>query len=298
MQSSGKTFETLSEWLEFRQTGIGATDAPVILGLSPWKSALQLYAEKLGLVPVTAVESRYLEWGRRLEPVLAEAYADETQRQVWPNDRPFTVHIHPEFPWMFATIDRWVCAPERFPDRGVGVLELKTAAAFKESEWKEGAPLMYQVQLQHQMAVTGASWGAIAVLIGGNLFLHYDIERDEEFIERLLRAEQTFMDRTARGTPPDPDHSDSAAAALSSLYHCPAAQRIALPAHAVDLDAQRQRGTDLIAEGERLKIEAENKIKAMIQNNVEGILPNGVVYTWKAQERNGKVFRTLRRREP
>jgi hypothetical protein len=54
---------------------------------------------------------------------------------------------------------------------------------------------------------------------------------------------------------------------------------------------------EIIEEGERLKLEAENMIKAQLQNNVEGILPNGVVYTWKTQERAGRTFRVLRRRD-
>jgi len=285
--------KTREAWLEHRTQGIGASDAPVILGISPWKSALQLYAEKLGLMSVTQAETNYLLWGLRLEPVMAEAYHEETGRGTY-SDGQYVVYTHPWHEWMFCTLDRKVIDKEK----GQGVLEFKTAASFKHSEWKEGAPLMYQVQVQHQLAVTGLKWGAIAVLIGGNTFLHYDVERDDAFIERLIKTEQLFWERTCRGAAPDPDHSASAAAALGSLYNSPVAQRIALPASLVEFDAQRQRGIELVEEGELKQTEAENHIKAALGNNVEGILPNGVVYTWKSQQRGatGKPFRVLRRR--
>jgi putative phage-type endonuclease len=284
--------KTRDAWLEYRTKGIGASDAPVILGISPWKSALQLYAEKLGLMSISKAETDYLKWGLRMEPVMAEAYAEETGRATY-SDGPYNVFIHPTHDWMFCTLDRRVIDREK----GQGVLEFKTAASFKHSEWKEGAPLMYQVQVQHQLAVTGLAWGAIAVLIGGNTFLHYDIQRDEQFIDKLIKAEQTFWERTCRGTAPDPDHSASAAAALGSLYNSPVANRVALPASLLEFDAQRQRGIELIEEGELKQTEAENHIKSALGNNVEGILPSGVVYTWKTQERNGKKFRVLRRRD-
>jgi len=60
-----------AEWLEQRRQGIGASDAAVILGLTKWKSPMGLYAEKTGLVPMGQEETDLLEWGNRLEPVIA-----------------------------------------------------------------------------------------------------------------------------------------------------------------------------------------------------------------------------------
>ena len=38
------------EWLEARKDGLGASDAAALLGLSPWKTNVQLWEEKCGLV--------------------------------------------------------------------------------------------------------------------------------------------------------------------------------------------------------------------------------------------------------
>jgi putative phage-type endonuclease len=279
-------------WLAYRTKGIGASDAPVILGISPWKSPLALYTEKIGLAEPSKAETDYILWGLRLEPAMARAYEEETGR-VTIGTSDYVAYTHERYPWMFCTPDRFVVDKEK----GKGVLELKTAASFKHSEWKEGAPLMYQVQVQHQLAVTGLAWGAIAVLIGGNTFLHYDIPREEAFIEGLIEKEQLFWERTCRGEAPDPDESKSAAEALGLIYNDPVAKRIALPASLLDWDAQLERGRKQIEEGETLETEASNYIKQALGNNLEGVMPNGVVYTWKTQQRGtGKPFRVFRRR--
>lgn len=279
-------------WLEYREKGIGASDAPAVLGISPWKSALQLYAEKIGLMPIDKAETNYLLWGLKLEPVMAKAYEEETGR-VTIGATNYVVYTHERYPWMFCTPDRFVVDKEK----GKGVLELKNAAWVKKADWADGAPLMYQVQVQHQLAVTGLAWGAIAVLVGGNTFLHYDIPRDDEFIAGLIEREEWFWQRTCRGEAPDPDETKSAAEALGAIFKNPQAERIALPSSLLDWDAQLVRGKNLADEGEKLQTEAENFIKQALGNAVEGILPNGVVYSWKTQQRQqGKPFRVFRRR--
>ncbi|MFR4400922.1 MAG: YqaJ viral recombinase family protein, partial [Peptococcus niger] len=39
------------EWLEQRKKGIGGSDAGAICGLNPWKSAVEVYLDKLGELP-------------------------------------------------------------------------------------------------------------------------------------------------------------------------------------------------------------------------------------------------------
>lgn len=286
------TLPNRQAWLDYRAKGIGASDASVILGLSPWKSPLQLYAEKIGLMEPSKAETDYLLWGLKLEPVLAKAYEEETGR-ITIGTTGYVAYTHERYPWMFCTPDRFVVDKEK----GKGVLELKTAASFKRGEWSEGAPLMYQVQVQHQLAVTGLEWGAIAVLIGGNQFLHYDLQRDQDFIDGLIEQEELFWNRTCSGEAPDPDASKSAAEALGAIFNDPRAARIALPASLIDWDAQLERGRKMIEEGEALENEAANFIKQALGNNIEGVLPNGVLYTWKTQQRQqGKPFRVFRRR--
>lgn len=294
-------------WLEARRGGIGSSDAAVILGISKWKSPLQLFAEKAGLADITEDEKDYLTWGHRLEPVIADAYEDETGRTTHdPGD--YDVQRHGNAPWMIATIDRLVVAvPADSPHRpptivadAPGVLELKTTNAFRREEWKDEPPLAYQVQLQHQLAVTGHLWGSIAVLIGGQSFLWTDIPRNDAFIERLMQAEEKFWQRVIKRDAPEPDASRSSTKILEALYPRETEPAVDLPIEAVDWDRDRAHAMDVIKTYEAVKTEAENRIRAAIGTHAAGILPSGARYTWKASSRAGYTvaptnIRTLRR---
>lgn len=288
-------------WLEARRSGIGASDAAIILGVSRWKSPLQLFAEKAGLADTTEEEKDYLSWGHRLEPVIASAYEDETGRTTEdPGD--FTIQRSADVPFMLATVDRFVVRWDGKPPpvEAPGVLELKTANAFRREEWKDEPPLAYQIQLQHQLAVTGYQWGSIAVLIGGQQFLWTDIPRNELFIERLRVAEDRFWQRVLKREPPEPDASVSATKILHALYPREQHDAIDLPIEAVEWDRDRTLAIDIIKTQETVRREAENRIKAALQDHAVGILPSGHRYTWTASTRAGYTVaptttRTLRR---
>lgn len=294
-------------WLEARRAGIGASDAAVILGVSKWKSPLQLFAEKAGLADVAETEKDYLTWGHRLEPVIASAYEDETGRTTYdPGD--YEIQRHPHVPWMIATVDRLVTRwPDDSPHRppvevagAPGVLELKTTNAFRREEWKDEPPLAYQVQLQHQMAVTGHLWGSIAVLIGGQSFLWTDIPRNQDFIDRLMAAEEKFWQRVLKRDAPEPDASRSATQILQALYPRDTEPAIELPIEAVDWDRDRTHAIEVIKNYEEIKNECENRLKAAIGAHAAGVLASGARYSWKTSERKGYMvapttIRILRR---
>jgi predicted phage-related endonuclease len=72
----------------------------------------------------------------------------------------------------------------RSTSQATGLLQIKTASAFKAKEWRAGIPLHYQVQLQHEMLVSEKEWATLCVLIGGSNFKVFpDVRRDEQFIK-------------------------------------------------------------------------------------------------------------------
>lgn len=290
-------------WLEARRSGIGASDAAVILGVSKWKSPLQLFAEKAGLADVTETEKDYLKWGHRLEPVIATAYEEETGRVTYdPGD--YEIARSADAPFMIATLDRlvtgWSTDQHAPPFEAPGVLELKTTSAFRREEWKDEPPLAYQIQLQHQLAVTGHLWGSIAVLIGGQAFQWTDIKRSETFIEQLMSAEERFWKRVQKREPPEPDSSVSTTKILHALYPKEENDAIELPIEAVEWDKDRALAIEIIKTQEDIRRECENRIKAVIGTHAVGMLPSGGRYTWKTSSRAGYTVeptstRTLRR---
>ncbi|MBB6055377.1 YqaJ viral recombinase family protein [Tolumonas osonensis] len=199
------------EWLNIRALGIGSSDAAVAIGLSPYKSPLSLWLEKTHRKPAMDLsEKEAVIWGTVLEPVLAKVYAARTGRRV---RRVNAVLQHTDYPFMLANLDREVVGKA-----DCGILEIKTAGYHSAPQWEEGVPIAYQCQVLHQLAVTGHAWADVAVLIGGQDFRIYRIERDDDKIADLIARESQFWACVQDNRQPEPDGSDDAGKALLSLF--------------------------------------------------------------------------------
>ena len=201
------------QWLSVRQGGIGSSDAAAAVGLCPYKSQLELWMEKTGRTPVEDAppgmdDPRY--WGTLLEPYVAVAYSQQTDRKV---RKVNAVLQHPTFPYMLANIDREVVG---CPD--VQILECKTAGEWGSKLWRDGVPEYIQLQVQHQLAVTNQQAADVAVLLCGQRLEIHRIERDEEVIARLMVLEARFWQFVTTDTAPPADGSESAGKALRQLY--------------------------------------------------------------------------------
>ncbi len=202
---------TREAWLQLRQQGIGSSDAAVAIGLSPYKSPLSLWLEKTQRkAPDDLSEKEAVIWGTVLEPVLASVYAERTGKKV---RRVNAVLQHTDHPFMLANLDREVLDPA-----GNGVLEIKTAGYHSAPQWEEGVPVAYQCQVLHQLAVTGHAWADVAVLIGGQDFRIYRIQRDDDKIADLIQREAQFWQCVTDDRQPEPDGSDDAGQALQWLF--------------------------------------------------------------------------------
>lgn len=203
------------EWLEVRKHGIGSSDAASAVGLNPYKSQLQLWMEKTGRdadlpQPDPDDTTSPVYWGTLLEPIVAASYTKQTGRRV---RKVNAVLQHPERPWMLANIDREVIGAG-----DVQILECKTAGEFGARLWKDGVPEYVQLQVQHQLAVTGKHAADVAVLICGQQLQVHRIQRDDDLIAKLMMLQERFWHYVTSDTPPPVDGSDSAATALQCLY--------------------------------------------------------------------------------
>lgn len=293
-------YRTEAEWLAVRRLAIGASEAPIILGVSPYKRPVQLFTEKLGLTePERQTEAQ--AWGLLLEPAISERYAQETGHKLRDPGR-YTLRRSREVPWLVATLDREVVFAA---DRSVPApLELKVRAYAKPGAWEDEPPVDVLVQVQHQLAVTGWQWAAVAVLLGGREFRRFVVPRHEDFIAKLLVAEHAFMEQMRTKTLPAIDASEKTREALRSLYPKETPGLVVnLPGEAVEWDLERTQGMLDEKAGQERKRAAENKLLAALGEAETGVLVNGVSFTYKASERAGytvppSVVRTLRRKEP
>ncbi|PCC99209.1 YqaJ viral recombinase family protein [Halopseudomonas pelagia] len=204
-----------TDWLDVRKRGIGSSDSSAAIGLNPYKSPLELWLEKTnrdqGLAkPNSDDDTAPVFWGVILEPVVASQYQRRTGNKV---RKVNAVLQHQEHPWMLANIDREVIGSAE-----VQILECKTAGINGAKLWRDGVPKYVEVQVMHQLAVTGKQAADVAVLLGGQQLEVYRIERDEILIQKLIELEQQFWRYVETDTPPPADGSDSADQALRLLY--------------------------------------------------------------------------------
>lgn len=204
-----------ADWLEVRKNGIGGSDAAAAVGLSPYKSQLELWLEKTGRdaelpKPDSDNTAEPVYWGTLLEPIVAAAYTKQTGNRV---RKVNAVLQHPEIPFMLANLDREVIGVP-----GVQILECKTAGEFGARLWSEGVPEYIQLQVQHQLSVTGKQAADVAVLICGQRLEVHRIQRDDELIARLIPLEAQFWEYVTSDIPPPADGSESAERALRCLY--------------------------------------------------------------------------------
>lgn len=203
------------DWLSVRRNGIGSSDAAAAVGLNPYKSQLALWMEKTGrddlFAPIDVNDdSTPVYWGSLLEPIVAASYAKRTGNRV---RKVNAVLQHPDHPFLLANLDREIIGvPE------VQILECKTAGVQGARLWKDGVPEYVQLQVQHQLAVTGKRAADVAVLIGGQDLQIHRIKRDDVLIERLIRLEEVFWGYVQSDIAPPVDGSDSADQALRRLY--------------------------------------------------------------------------------
>lgn len=169
-----------------RKTYLGGTDAAAVLGLSRWKTALAVWAEKTGqIVPEDISRKWPVRLGNKLEDTVAELFMEETGKRVV---RKNATLFHPHFDFLGANLDRVVVGED-------AILEAKTCSPWKAREWEgEEIPQEYICQVMHYLAVTGKSIGYIAVLIGNQDFKWKEIERDDKVIDEMVRREVHFWE--------------------------------------------------------------------------------------------------------
>lgn len=185
-------------WLEVRRHGIGGSDVAAMMGLSPYRTPYETWAEKSGLIESPDISDKpSVMWGNILEPVIGDHYKSlHPDRTV---KRLNAVCRSKERPWAQASLDYEV----KDPDLGWGILEIKTAGARSADQWDEGVPLYYLTQVTHYMSVTGRPFADVAVLIGGNDYREYRVMRDEDDIRAVDEAVDAFWKRVENGDAPD-----------------------------------------------------------------------------------------------
>ena len=279
------------EWLEVRKTGIGSSDAAASVGLNPYQSQLELWMVKTGRGAALPKidpndDSTPMFWGTMLEAFVAAHYTKKSGKRV---RKINAVLQHPVHSWMLANIDREVIGA---PD--VQILECKTTGMNGAKLWSEGVPEYIVLQVQHQLAVTSKSAADVAVLVCGNEYRCYRIERDDALIARLIELEKKFWHYVETDTPPPADGSDSADLSLRCLYPNDSGNTLDLT-HDTDLSAafaDLVTVMDEITKREKFEAELKQKIQQRMADASKAVFESGEV-SWK-RSKDGMVLDTVK----
>lgn len=170
-----------AEWLAARRDGLGASEVGAVLGLDPYKTGLDIWLEKRGLVEGRVGDTMPQRVGRHAEAMIAGLYAEQTGADLMtvPTMR------HPQVATLFASADRMVV------DRGEWMrpVEIKNRGGIPRGWGDAGTdqvPEYIAVQVHVQMACYGLDRADVAALLGGNDFRIYTLHRDGDIEATIL----------------------------------------------------------------------------------------------------------------
>ena len=185
--------QNTQEWLEMRKKMIGSSDAPIIMEMSPFKTPLKLWEEKVGISKSNFNPA--MAYGHKMEPIARRLFEEEMLCTVEPK-----VILHPNYDWMMASLDGLNV------DAKIAV-EIKNPNAKDHNEAKLGkVPDKYYAQLQHQLEVLFALYGIDHIYY----FSHHkgdvaniDVKIDTAFIEKMFIKELDFIACVRNNMPPE-----------------------------------------------------------------------------------------------
>lgn len=178
---------------EHRMKRIGGSDIAAICGLSPWKTPLSVYLEKVG-EGGRQEQTEAMAYGLMVEPMLRQFYCNTTGRTVVVPD----LIEHPKYPFIVGSLDG-------IADK-VRVWEGKTARS--RNDWGEPGtdeiPVYYTTQVQLYMAVTRLEVCDVTVSFAGTVPVNYEVPADRDLQDMLIEKALDFWKLVEARTPPDP----------------------------------------------------------------------------------------------
>ena len=267
-----------------RSKFIGGSDAAVILGVSPWKTPLQLWQEKRGEAGPVVVDKdreRRFARGKRLEPVVIDMVVDKLLEQghevevLARNER----YIDSEHSFLACEIDFELLIDGEHVNG-----DAKTVHGFARKKWGEEntdeIPVEYTAQFMHGLMITGRRRCLVAALIGLDDVAIYWVDRDDETISAIRAREIAFWsDCVIAGQPPDLLTYDDVTAIYSRDDGTAIEATVEIRNAVLRLDGIRKQITDLEKIKEALTLEIVDFIRPHAFVTFEG----REIATWKSQ---------------
>lgn len=266
------------QWLQLRKQGIGGSDAGAVCGVNPYRSAFNVYYDKVSVDRTKAEDNERMRQGRDLEDYCARRFSEATGLKV---HRTNYLYRHDTCDFMIADLDRVIVGEN-------AGLECKTTSAWNADKWKsmDTIPDHYLLQCQHYMAVMGYDYMYLACVILGIDFVYYRIDRNDELIANLIKIERDFWENNVLAKVlPDPDGSKAYDDVLSGYFVAERNSSIPLIGFDDDLKRRKELG-QLISKMEAEKKMIDQRLKLYLNEN-EVAENSKYRVTWKLSETTG-----------
>jgi putative phage-type endonuclease len=216
-------------WHALRAQDLTSTDIAALFGLSPYATAIDVWHNKRDGVTASIADNERMKWGRRLESVVAHGIAEDQDWQVNPFEEYGRLPEHrigSSFDFRILGENQTAnYSTDTVLDDDDFILEIKTvdALAYRngwtvEDDFIE-APAHIELQLQHQLLVSGLRTGYIGALIGGNRVELLRREADDAVHAAILQRAAAFWASVEAGTPPPVVTADDARAYIRLQDH-------------------------------------------------------------------------------
>jgi putative phage-type endonuclease len=289
-------YQDEEDWLAQRRAGIGASDVPKILGMSPYGDAFTVWADKVYGAEQEQTEDMLR--GKRREDVILEDF--ELEKGLYVRHRQLFV-AHPQYSWVRATVDGLAFeSPTVDSDPvtdAIALVEAKHDGGF--ARWQK-VPDHHQIQVQWQMLTTGLDVGFLAVWHSGR-FESYELEADRGLQNMMLDRVNDFRARHITGgigerTPPEPGPSTATAQVIANLWEADPDIEVELSAD-IAADVEALRGVKIrIRDLDKEKKKLEARIKVELQEATVGTVGGEQVVSWKEVHRDAYTVKEARYR--
>lgn len=196
------------DWIEYRFTGIGASEVGCIMGLDVYKTPAELFLEKIGREVRPTIENMAMFHGKEQEAYVADLwqYWDGDEASIIRNKRDnnkvrrmrkINAYVrNPKYPWLFVSLDRII---NKHKNKGEGALEVKTTSNYNVKKWEGEINPAHIMQNQTQIGVCEFEYGELATFVDGRKFDVYEFEASPHLIEAIVDTTHDFWGRVIKG---------------------------------------------------------------------------------------------------
>jgi putative phage-type endonuclease len=310
-------------WLNFRSSGIGASDVGTILGLNPYKSSAELFYQKIGKIPQKIQENLAMFMGTRMEPLVASLWeyydVDEDKMIQNYNTGVKTRHgseivgylINDKYPHLFFSPDRLICNNSKLPaysidgdivslDNVRGILEIKTISGFASKQWEGGVPPSYVTQLMTYLMGLELNYGEIAFFEDGRKLNVIEMSFNESIGSQILQKTTEFWERVQGALEdiencelyePEPDGTEAYESFLNKKYSQSQELKISGTDEMYQIAHNHKLILDEIKDKEYEARECTNRLKDFMgEAEVLDFGDSGKV-TWKSTVKGNRLFK-------